>query len=238
MGRGGLVVSEGGDCPPSPLDSPPLVTDYASPVACALSYRTVTRLVKALRSARNETADLHHPPPIPQHQIDILTGLIDRLWTVRELPVEVGLNHQMVWHILKKLQILGRCAALINKQHLFNGILRLSSLIGNLWTVQELPVEVGLSHQMVWHILKKWQMLGRSAAFINKQHLANGILRLSGVIDRLWTVRELPVEVGVSHQMAWHILKKWQMLGRSAAFINKQHLSNGILRLSGVIDRL
>ncbi|GBN94077.1 hypothetical protein AVEN_190196-1 [Araneus ventricosus] len=67
---------------------------------------TVARWVKAFRADLDESEDLHSTgrPSIPQHQIDILTGLlsIDRLWTLRELSVEVGLSHQMVWYILKK----------------------------------------------------------------------------------------------------------------------------------------
>ncbi|GBN66735.1 hypothetical protein AVEN_259107-2 [Araneus ventricosus] len=59
---------------------------------------------------------------------------------------------------------------------------------------------------------------------------------LSGLlsIDRLWTVRELFVEIGLSHQTVWNILKKWQMLERSVTLINKQHLANSILRLSDI----
>ncbi|GBN56299.1 hypothetical protein AVEN_29549-1 [Araneus ventricosus] len=53
-------------------------------------------------------------------------------------------------------------------------------------------------------------------------------------IDRLWTVWELSVEVGFSHQTVWHILKKWRMLGDPVAVINKQHLANSILRLPNI----
>ncbi|GBM26130.1 hypothetical protein AVEN_87282-1 [Araneus ventricosus] len=99
---------------------------------CALSYRTVARWVKAFRAGRNEPADLHRTsrPFIPQHQIDILRCLfsIDRLWSLRELSVEAYLIHQTVWHILKKWRILERSVALINTQHLANGILRLSDI--------------------------------------------------------------------------------------------------------------
>ncbi|GBM23051.1 hypothetical protein AVEN_150259-1, partial [Araneus ventricosus] len=83
---------------------------------------------------------------------------------------------QTVWHILKKWRV----------------------------TVLKLSIEVGLSHQTVWHILKKWRV----------------------------TVLELSIEVGLSHQKVWHILKKFRMLESSVALINKQHLANGILRLS------
>ncbi|GBN26454.1 hypothetical protein AVEN_60371-1 [Araneus ventricosus] len=83
-----------------------------------------------------------------------------------------------------------------------NGLLS----IYRLWTVLELSLEVGLSHQTVWHILKKWRV----------------------------TVLELSIEVGLSHQTVWHILKKFRMLESSVALINKQHLANGILRLSDI----
>ncbi|GBL63826.1 hypothetical protein AVEN_51876-1 [Araneus ventricosus] len=83
-----------------------VITYYARNVACALPYRTVARWVKAFRADLNESADLHSTgrPSIPQHQIDILSGLlsIDRLWTLRELSVEVGISRQTVWYILKK----------------------------------------------------------------------------------------------------------------------------------------
>ncbi|GBL87777.1 hypothetical protein AVEN_81374-1 [Araneus ventricosus] len=58
----------------------------------ALPYRKVTLWVKAFRVGLNETADLHRTgrPSIPQHQADIVSGLlsIDRRWTVRELSVK------------------------------------------------------------------------------------------------------------------------------------------------------
>ncbi|GBN31244.1 hypothetical protein AVEN_189274-1 [Araneus ventricosus] len=94
----------------------------------------VVQSVKAFGGGWNESADLYRTgrSSIPQHQIDTLSGhlSIDRLWTVRELSVEVGLtiSHQTVWHILKKWRMLGRSVALINKQHLANGILRLSDI--------------------------------------------------------------------------------------------------------------
>ncbi|GBN92635.1 hypothetical protein AVEN_142453-1 [Araneus ventricosus] len=76
--------------------------------------------------------DLHHigRPSIPQHHIDIVNGLLslDCLWTLRELSVDVSLSHQTVWHILRKWRILGRSVAVINKQHLANGILRLPDI--------------------------------------------------------------------------------------------------------------
>ncbi|GBN67204.1 hypothetical protein AVEN_223017-1 [Araneus ventricosus] len=57
-----------------------------------LPYRMVARWVKAFRADRNDLADLHRTgrPSIPQHQIDIVSGLlsIDRRWTVRELSVK------------------------------------------------------------------------------------------------------------------------------------------------------
>ncbi|GBN16211.1 hypothetical protein AVEN_238512-1 [Araneus ventricosus] len=109
-----------------------VITDYARPVSCALSYRTVVRWVKAFRAGRNESVDLHCTgrQSIPQHQIEILSGLlsIDGLWIARELSAEVGLSHQTVWHIMKKWRILRRSVALISKQHLASGILRLSDI--------------------------------------------------------------------------------------------------------------
>ncbi|GBL94550.1 hypothetical protein AVEN_235635-1 [Araneus ventricosus] len=91
----------------------------------------VTRRVKAFRVGGNAIVDLLRTrrPSIPQHQIDIVSGLlsIDRLWTVWELSVEVCLSHQMVWHILKKWRMLGRSVAVINK-HLANGILWLPGI--------------------------------------------------------------------------------------------------------------
>ncbi|GBM59253.1 hypothetical protein AVEN_205084-1 [Araneus ventricosus] len=112
-----------------------VITDCVRPVAYALPYRTDARWVKAFRAGRNETAVLHRRgrPSIPQHQIDIASGIlsIDRLWTVRELSVEVGLGHQTVWQILKKWRMLVRSVAVINKQHLANGILWLPDIWKN-----------------------------------------------------------------------------------------------------------
>ncbi|GBO31882.1 hypothetical protein AVEN_174228-1 [Araneus ventricosus] len=72
--------------------------------ASALPYRTVARWVKAFRAGRNVSVDLHSTggSPIPQHQIDIVSGFlsIDHLWTVRKSSVEVGLSHQTAWHKL------------------------------------------------------------------------------------------------------------------------------------------
>ncbi|GBN55355.1 hypothetical protein AVEN_23741-1 [Araneus ventricosus] len=48
-----------------------------------------------------------------------------------------------------------------------------------------LEKDIELSHQTVWHILKKWRLLGNSVALINKQHLANGILRLSDICKKV-----------------------------------------------------
>ncbi|GBM41086.1 hypothetical protein AVEN_28858-1 [Araneus ventricosus] len=53
-------------------------------------------------------------------------------------------------------------------------------------------------------------------------------------INLLWTVRELSVEVCVSQQTAWRVLKNWRVLGRSIAAINKQHHANGILWLPDI----
>ncbi|GBN87763.1 hypothetical protein AVEN_197653-1 [Araneus ventricosus] len=66
---------------------------------------------------------------IPQHQIDIASGIlsIDHLWPVQELSVEVGLSHQTVWHVLRKWRKLGRSVAVINK-HLVNNILCLPDI--------------------------------------------------------------------------------------------------------------
>ncbi|GBO33246.1 hypothetical protein AVEN_14995-1 [Araneus ventricosus] len=108
------------------------ITDYARPAR----YPTVWLYdqSKRLVGGRNESADLYRTgrSSIPQHKIDTLSGhlSIDRLWTVRELSVEVGLtiSHQTLWHILKKWRMLGRSVDLINKQHLANGILRLSDI--------------------------------------------------------------------------------------------------------------
>ncbi|GBM14925.1 hypothetical protein AVEN_213269-1 [Araneus ventricosus] len=47
------------------------------------------------------------------------------------------------------------------------------------------------------------------------------IVRCFLSIDRRWTVWELSVEVGISHQTVWHILKKWRMLGSCVAVFNK-----------------
>ncbi|GBM59095.1 hypothetical protein AVEN_172908-1, partial [Araneus ventricosus] len=61
-----------------------VITDYVRPVA--LPYRKVTRWVRA---GLIETEDLHRTgrPSIPEHQIDIVSGLlsVERRWTVREL---------------------------------------------------------------------------------------------------------------------------------------------------------
>ncbi|GBN76605.1 hypothetical protein AVEN_207598-1 [Araneus ventricosus] len=88
----------------------------------ALTYRTIARWVKAFCVYRKETAVLHRTgrPSIPQHPIDIASGIlsIDHLWTVRKLPVEVGLSHHMAWYKWRM-----RSVAVINRQHLANGIL-------------------------------------------------------------------------------------------------------------------
>ncbi|GBN89929.1 hypothetical protein AVEN_231754-1 [Araneus ventricosus] len=109
-----------------------VITDYAR--LWPVLYH-ITRLhdwVKAFRGGRIESADLHRTgrESIPQHQIDILIGILSivRLWAGRELSVEVGLGLQTMWSILKKWRMLGRCIALINKQHLANGILLLSGI--------------------------------------------------------------------------------------------------------------
>ncbi|GBM67848.1 hypothetical protein AVEN_216863-1 [Araneus ventricosus] len=57
--------------------------------------------------------------------------------------------------------------------------------IDRLWTARESSVEVGFSHQTMWHILKKWRMLGHSVAVINNQHFANGILRLPDIWQKV-----------------------------------------------------
>ncbi|GBM09278.1 hypothetical protein AVEN_59248-1 [Araneus ventricosus] len=92
----------------------------------------VTRWVKAFRAGLNENADLHRTGrlSIPQHQIDIVSGLlsIDGRWMVRELSLEVRLSHETVWHIPKKWRMLGPFVAVINKQLLANGILQLPDI--------------------------------------------------------------------------------------------------------------
>ncbi|GBL83175.1 hypothetical protein AVEN_165380-1 [Araneus ventricosus] len=102
-----------------------VITDYVRPIACELPYRTVTRWAIAIRAGLHRKSRLS----IPQHQIDIVSGLlsIDRLWTVRELSVEIGLSHQTVQYKLKKWRILVRSVAVIHKQFT-NGILWLPDI--------------------------------------------------------------------------------------------------------------
>ncbi|GFW30493.1 uncharacterized protein TNCV_454311 [Trichonephila clavipes] len=71
----------------------------------AWPYRTVALWFKAIQSGRNETVDLRRTGwhSIPQDQIDTLSTLIsiDHWWAIQELSLEVGLSHQMVWHIME-----------------------------------------------------------------------------------------------------------------------------------------
>ncbi|GBM00005.1 hypothetical protein AVEN_93599-1, partial [Araneus ventricosus] len=74
-------------------------------------------------------------------------------------------------------------------------------------------------------VSRSWSQSSHGVA--HTEEMAN--VRALLFMDRLWTVRELSLEVGLSHQTVWYVLKKWRMLGRSVAVINKQHLADGIL---------
>ncbi|GBM74512.1 hypothetical protein AVEN_178449-1 [Araneus ventricosus] len=101
-----------------------IFTDYSRSVACALSYRMVTRWVKASHESRIASVDLHHTgwSSIPQHQIDIINGLS---MDCPGIICRSCLSHHTVWQLLKKWRILVRSVAIINKPHLVNGFLQL-----------------------------------------------------------------------------------------------------------------